>query len=518
MYCCLLYLNYSSQNIKWTGKLTPIEVQPFGEPTGPRVNIPSSVKDMFFLFFTSTILEHIVVESNRYAAQCMGELFENWKPITVEELCAYFGFMILMGIVRLPRFDDYWRKDAIYHYSPVASRITRDRFRELKKYLHFANNSTLAAPQTPGYDKLGKIRPIITMLGDQFAAVCSAAKDISIDEAMIPFKGRSSLKQYMPLKPTKRGIKIWMRADANTGYVSAFNVYTGKKGDSVEKGLGSKIVKSLCEKLHNTHRHIYFDNFFSSVDLALDLVRVGLYSCGTLRSNRKGFLTQLKQFVKKGLPERGQSKTYQCGNLCVSVWQDKRPVTTIATNSDPTTSDTVQRKKRDGTSTAYSCPRSVSKYNRYMGGVDRNDQLRSYYHVRLKSRKHYKYIFWFLFDLSITNAYILSQYLPEYRGKKLKDFRVTLAQELIGSYTSRKRIGRPSITAPSATRVCQSHFPTKASGKYNRCHYCYKYKHERRSTVWYCSDCGHHFCHTGHKDTDCFRKYHTWVFSGPTDN
>ena len=177
----------------------------------------------------------------------------------------------------------------------------------------------------------------------------------------------------------------------------------------MEKGLGSSVVKSLCEKLHNTHRHIYFDNFFSSVDLALDLLRVGLYSCGTLRSNRKGFPKQLKQFVKKGLPERGQSKTYQCGNLCVSVWQDKRPVTTIATNSDPTTSDTVQRKKRDGTSTSYSCPHSVSKYNRYMGGVDRNDQLRSYYHVRLKSRKHYKYIFWFLFDLSITNAYILSQ-------------------------------------------------------------------------------------------------------------
>ena len=165
-----------------------------------------------------------MVESNGYAAQCKGELFQNWQAITVQELCAYMGFMILMGIVRLPRLDDYWRKDAIYHYNPVAGRITRDRFRELKKYLHFANNSDLAAPQTPGYDKLGKIRPIITMLGDQFAAVCNAAKDISIDEAMIPFKGRSSLKQYLPLKPIKRGIKIWMRADANTGYVSAFSV------------------------------------------------------------------------------------------------------------------------------------------------------------------------------------------------------------------------------------------------------------------------------------------------------
>ena len=126
----------------------------------------------------------------------------------------------LYSLVRLPRFDDYWRKEAIYHYSPIASRITRDCFRELKKYLHFANNSDLAAPQTPGYDKFGQIRPIIAMLGDQLAAVCSAAKEISVDKAMIPFKGRSSLKQYMPLKPIRRGIKIWMRADANSGYDS----------------------------------------------------------------------------------------------------------------------------------------------------------------------------------------------------------------------------------------------------------------------------------------------------------
>ena len=67
---------------------------------------------------------------------------------------------------------------------------------------------------------------------------------------------------------------------------------------------------------------------------------------------------------------------------------------------------------------------------------------------------------------------------------KLKDFRVTLAQELIGTSTNRKRIGQLAIT----TRVCQLHFPTKTSGKYNRCHYCYKNKHER------CSHVGHvHF-------------------------
>jgi len=48
-----------------------------------------------------------------------------------------------------------------------------------------------------------------------------------------------------------------------------------------------------------------------------------------------------------------------------------------------------------------------------MGEVDQNDQLRKYYGVRLKSQKNYKYIFWFMLDVAITNAFILlSKYSP----------------------------------------------------------------------------------------------------------
>lgn len=76
-------------------------------------------------------------------------------------------------------------------------------------------------------------------------------KEVSIDEAMIRFKGRSSLKRYMPKKPIKQGIKVWMLADGVNGYVSSFDVYTGKKGDKVETGLGARVVKSLTEHIHH---------------------------------------------------------------------------------------------------------------------------------------------------------------------------------------------------------------------------------------------------------------------------
>jgi hypothetical protein len=44
---------------------------------------------------------------------------------------------------------------------------------------------------------------------------------------MVALKGRSTLKQYMPMKPIKRGFKVWVAADSRTGYMLNFKVYKG---------------------------------------------------------------------------------------------------------------------------------------------------------------------------------------------------------------------------------------------------------------------------------------------------
>ena len=70
-----------------------------------------------------------------------------------------------------------------------------------------------------------------------------------------------------------------------------------------------------------------------------------------------------------------------------------------------------------------------------MGGVDRNDQLRGYYNVRMKCQKLYKYIFWCSLDVSITNAYILYKCFGSQEKKisDLKSFRVDLAKSLVAA-------------------------------------------------------------------------------------
>ena len=76
---------------------------------------------------------------------------------------------------------------------------------------------------------------------------------------MIKFKGRSSIKQYLPLKPIKRGYKVWCLCDPITGYLFNYQIYLGK-----EIPLGKRVVFDLISGHNFQGKHLYFDNFHFS--------------------------------------------------------------------------------------------------------------------------------------------------------------------------------------------------------------------------------------------------------------
>ena len=188
----------------WSRNLSTPVIHPFCPylETGPTCTIPSEPRDVFQLFFTPELIEQIVAQSNLYARQVIGaEKYKKWQKITASDIEAFLGFNFLMGLNPKPSINDYWRNDDLYYYLPVAQRISRNRFREISRYLHFADNSLLSQPGTPAYDKLGKVRPLLNYLHEKFQLVYNPGRNLSVDEAMIKFQGRSSLKQYMSMKP-----------------------------------------------------------------------------------------------------------------------------------------------------------------------------------------------------------------------------------------------------------------------------------------------------------------------------
>ena len=385
-----------SQAVPWKGNLTPVNIPAFTEPTGATFQLPTTATelDFFMQFWTDVLLSEIVNETNRYASVATAKKPDPyWSPIDIAELKAFLGLMVTLSVVPLPSHKLAWTTHRLFRHPAFGETMTRTRFEKILKYFHVGDVTSNPPRGQPGHDKLCLVRSVLEQVLEKCIGNYMPAKESSVDEAMIAYKGRLSFKQYLPAKPTKFGVKVWVRADANNGYVNEFDVYTGKSEQTMsgEGGLGERVVKKLCERLNGKNHHVFMDNFFSSPKLFTEMEQKGIYCCGTVRLNRKGLPAELK---RKGLVKnQGDFVIYQKGNLTATAWKDKKQVNFLSTNCDPSEIDTVSRRQKDGSRVDIVCPVVSKRYTMYMSGVDRADQLRMQYATCRKAVKWWKYIF-----------------------------------------------------------------------------------------------------------------------------
>ena len=159
------------------------------------------------------------------------------------------------------------------------------------------------------------------------------------------------------------------------------------------------------------------------------------------------------------------------------------------------------RRERGGNFREYSCPPPVSAYQRFMGGVDRCMQHRAKNHVGRPSKKFWKFFFNFILELAMINAFEIWRRSPGTKSEKtryhLLDFRVQVAEQLIGGFRGRKR-GYP------LKDVSTAHVLGKLNRNRSTCKWCIKQgEKKRKDTVYGCKSCNIHLCSIG-----CFRRYH----------
>lgn len=489
-----------------TQSLNIMQHAPFLQSVGPTNLLPQSAKaaDFFMQFFDEDMIQHLVDQTNLYAEKNPPGSRYPWYDTSASEIKAFLGLIIAMGIKRLPSIPDYWSSDPILGAPELVKGFPLNRFKHLLGSLHFNDNDKALPRGIPGYDRLYKIRPILDAVHKKCSLLYNPHQANSIDEAMVGFKGRSSLKQYMPLKPVKRGYKIWCRCDPTNGFTCSFQVYTGKAEYATEGNLGSKVVFAVSESILDKGYHLYFDNFFSSPDLALRLLEKNTYSIATARNNRKHFPKDL-QPAAATLP-RGDhvSSLVLDGKVQCLVWKDKKSVAFINTICNPSETTTVVRKNPDGSRSDVKCPSSVKLYNANMGGVDLADQKRKMYSCTRKSKKWYMRLFWYLVDIAIVNSHILESESTNHATRPQKDFRLELATQLLSYHSSRRKRGRPSGASPSA-RYNERHFPIELDCT-RQCQVCSN-KKARKRTKYGCLSCsenGIHLC-----PVPCFGIYHT---------
>ena len=65
---------------EWSSEFSQVDVEPFTEPVGPTISLGSEPLETFLSLFTPALIEHIVVETNKYATLCLTSTHQGDGP------------------------------------------------------------------------------------------------------------------------------------------------------------------------------------------------------------------------------------------------------------------------------------------------------------------------------------------------------------------------------------------------------------------------------------------------------
>lgn len=358
-------------------------------------------------------------------------------------------------------------------------------------------------------------------------------ENLSIDEQIIPFKGRLQAKQYIKNKPHKWGIKLFALC-GSSGQPFDFFLYQGSYSELSEYirktfGFGAAVVLHLAQRIKAPGHKVFFDNYFTSYTLLEILKKKSINAAGTARINRfmKPPFQEDKEFRKltRGsfdeLSDREQ-------NVVIVKWLDNKPIH-IASNFVGK-GELCVCKRWDNTLKRHveiPQPEVVNLYNKSMCGVDILDQSLSYYRTFIKSKKWTLRVIMHFLDMAISSSWMeyksdmLRNGEPEKNIKDLLNFRMEIAYYLLNvSQVHTRKRGRPSNVEPPIVPTCRqrteirptvdiqfdriSHLPEVDSNKEaTRC----KLPGCKGRTHFTCGKCKVHLCLLNNRN--CFKAFHT---------
>ena len=146
---------------------------------------------------------------------------------------------------------------------------------------------------------------------------------------------------------------------------------------------------NLKEKFLGKGYHLYIDSFYNSFELTKHMINQKTYICGTLRTDRK---SNPKECTKAKL-KQGDVISRNREGVVVAKWKDKRDVLMISNLHSLQMIEVINRRGEKKME-----PNIIKDSNQYMSGVDRAEQMVSYYDCLRKTIRWYKKVALHLFD------------------------------------------------------------------------------------------------------------------------
>ena len=377
-----------------------------------------SPRDAFKLFLTEEIIEEVCRCTNLEGKRVATSKRKKWKTLSKEEVSAYLGLVILAGCERqwdVPTRELFGNEFSNPFYKATMS---VERFEDIRRFMRFDDKRTRAVRlQT---DHMAAFRYIWHLFISNCSKWYYPSECVTIDEQLVPYRGRCKFIQYMPSKPGKYGIKIFWLCDSTTYHGFNGIVYTGRQpGEAVRRNLGYSIVQELCTPLRHSGRNVTMDNFFTGVQLAQSLLEKSLTLVGTLRKNKPDIPPIMKATKSRQLhsTEFGFN-----GNISMASYVPKkgRAVILLSTIHHDRAIDEESRKKK---------PAMITYYNKTECGVDTFDQMIGTYTCKRQTRR-WPLIMWYnMLDVAALNAFVVfTDQHPEYESGKSHKRRLFLKE------------------------------------------------------------------------------------------
>ena len=396
------------------------------------------IESVWGLLFSDDILQEILLWTN-VKIEKMRTKYRNvdqqsyLHDLDIIELKAFIGLLVFTAIFKSGNesLDSLFATDGTGR-DIFRCTMTKNRMLFLLSALRFDNAED--RDERKKEDPTAAISKIFKRFIENSQDCISLGTNVTIDEMLVPFRGRCSFIVYMPKKPAKYGLKVLCMTDARTHYLYNAYIYCGKGSDGFtlaneEKKLKipSQSVVRLVKPVETSHRNVTADNWFGSIELTQELLKRGLTYVGTLKKNKP-------QIPNQFLPHKSrleQSSLYGfTDDMTLLSYVTKKGKAVILISS---MHHSEQLDEESGK------PEIIEYYNMTKGGVDSLDQKCATYTASRRTRRWPMAIFFALVDISSgVNAYRIYQAFEKSPEISRFDFMKGLAKSLTNPLMKRR--------------------------------------------------------------------------------
>lgn len=464
----------------------------FRRATGNELDDDITPFDVFSLF----VSEELISQWVSYTNQCMRAANKSYPKTTVNEMYGFIGIHICMGMYQFPSIKDYW--NVSLGLPLVQKHFSRTRFEVLNSHFRISHSSSW---DPDSRNPSSYCSSFITHLNNTFPKHFHPTQHLAFDESIAAYKGHSTIKQYLPMKPHKFGYKVWVLA--SDSYLLRFQLYEGADADNTQHNKTHNLILDFMKDYHNRSHILYIDNFFTSPTLVKELATYKIAVVGSVRLNRKGMPDQqlLNDDVIKTI-KRGETMFFREPNMNLLLWRDQSLLKIVFNHRNINeTITTVPRYFENRGYINMSVHPAVVDYFKHARSVDIINQYHYAYVIGRKTRHFSTSLMWWCISVCIVNAYHL--YSQRNNHCKHKQFRQLLMMQLLARHTPPTHTSTLPTTSTINNNDASVHY-IDVSTKKRRCHSCPLDAKKRRRTVYVCVGCKVPL-HIG----SCFSQYHS---------